>query len=191
MSEVQTEFNLKEVRISYPHLFEPFAYQGAGKAKYSAKFLLNKQTHAALIKQIAEGIKALSAASYKDKKVPAADKLCLKDGDLSGKDEEAGCWVLSASEDSRPVVVDRNRSPLVAEDDAIQPGYYVNAKIRLWAQDNQYGKRINANLLGVQLVKEGERLGSGRTRQSADEMFDDVSGSFGDETGGADDNPFG
>lgn len=191
MTEVQTEFNLKEVRISYPHLFEPFAYQGTGKAKYSAKFLLDKKLHAGLIKQVAEGIKALSAATFKDKKTPPADKLCLKDGDLSGKDEEAGCWVLSASEDSRPVVVDRNRSPLVAEDDAIQPGFYVNGKIRLWAQDNQYGKRINANLLGVQLVKEGERLGSGRTRQSADDMFDDVSGSFGDDTAELDNDPFG
>ena len=191
MSEVQIEFNLKEVRISYPHLFEPFAYLGQGKGKYSAKFLLDKKIHAALVQQIAASMKALSAESFKDKKLPPPDKLCLKDGDLGGKDDEAGCWVFSASENTRPVVVDRNRSPLVAEDDAIKGGYYVNAKVRLWVQDNQYGKRINANLIGVQFVKEGPVLGGGRATQSADEMFDDVSGAFGSEPDAVDNDPFG
>lgn len=190
MSENNYEINLPNVRISYPHLFEPFAYQGQGKAKYSAKFMLHKVEHKALIAQVAEKIKAMAAESYKDKKVPPADKLCMRDGDLSGRDEEAGYWVISASEDRRPVVVNRDKSPLVAEDDVIFPGCRVNAKIRLWAQDNQYGKRINANLLGVQFVKKDEKLGSGRSQQSADEMFDDVSGAFGDDDAGSDD-PFG
>ena len=182
-----TEIALRDVRISYPHLFEPFSYQGEGKAKYSAKFLIPK-TNTALVKQVADAMKELAANTYKDKKLPPADKLCLRDGDQTGRDEDAGYWVLSASDDARPVVVDQKRNPLTKEDDVIQPGFWVNAKVRLWAQDNKYGKRINANLLGVQFVKEGERLGSGRTRQSADEMFDSVE-AFQDEAGGESD-PF-
>jgi hypothetical protein len=189
--EIKTEFNLSNVRISYPHLFEPKSFPGnTGKPKHSAKFLLNKKDHAALIASIQGGIIALAKSSLKDKKVPPPDKLCLRDGDLSGKEEEAGCWVFSASEVTRPVVVDQNRSPLVEADDAIRGGYFVNAKVNLWAQDNQYGRRINANLLGVQLVKVGPLLGSGRSNQSADDMFDEVSGAFGDDST-ADENPFG
>lgn len=170
-----TEIVLTEARASYPHLFEPFAYQGQGKAKYSCKFLIPKSNKALIDKIIAE-IKALSANTYKDKRVPPADKLCFRDGDTTGRAEDEGFWVLSASDDARPIVVDQKRNPLTKEDEVIYPGCVVNGRIRLWAQDNQYGKRINANLLGVQFVKDGERLGSGRTRQSADEMFDSVEG---------------
>lgn len=184
-----TEIALREVRISYPHLFEPFAYQGQGKAKYSAKFLIPK-SNKALVDQIAAEMKALAAESYKDKKLPPADKLCLRDGDQTGRDEDAGYWVLSASDDTRPVVVDQKRNPLTAEDEVIYPGCVVNAKINLWAQDNQYGKRINANLMGVQFVKDGERLGNGRTRPPADEMFDSVEGFDDGSSADNDTDPF-
>lgn len=185
MSEVNTDFVLKNVRISYPKLFTAEAFQnGTGPAKYSASFLLDKTKDAAQIKEIQSAIVALAAVSFKSKRTPPADKLCLRDGDLSGKDDYADAWVLSASEASRPNVVDQKRAPLVEDDNAIQPGYFVNAKVRLWVQDNQWGSRVNADLIGVQLVKEGPLLGSGRVRESAEEMFGEVS-DF------ADDNPFG
>lgn len=182
-----TEIALHSVRISYPHLFEPFSGPDNGKPKYSAKFLIPK-SNTALVKQIADAIKALCAAEASDKKVPPADKLCLRDGDLSGKEEEAGHWTLSASDDGRPVVVDQKRNPVVAEDELFYPGCVVNAKVRLWYMSNKYGKRVPANLLGVQFVKDGPRLGSGRVRQSADEMFDSVEGF--DSPQGDDSDPF-
>ncbi len=44
-----------------------------------------------------------------------------------------------------------------------EDGAIVNADISLWAQDNpQWGKRINANLLGVQYVSCEEALGQAR-----------------------------
>lgn len=187
MTDVKTEINLRNVRISYPHLFEPFAYQGQGKAKYSAKFLIPKSDKEQ-VQKIVETIKALAAATYKDKRVPPSEKLCLRDGDTTGRAEDEGYWVLSASDDRRPVVVNRDKSPLVAEDEVIYPGCWVNAKVNLWAQDNQYGKRVNANLWGVQFVKDGDRLGGGRKSETPDEMFGDVS-DFGDDTG-AESDPF-
>lgn len=185
--ELNLEINLPNVRISYPHLFEPYAGPNGGKAKYSAMFLLHKVEHAALIEQIKARIKAVIAQEFKGKtRVPAGDKLCLRDGDLSGRPDEAGYWTFSSSESRRPVVVNRDRSPLVAEDEVIFPGCRVNAKVRLWAQDNQYGARINANLIGVQFVKDDEKLGNGRAAYSADDMFDDVSSAFGEEVPGND-----
>jgi hypothetical protein len=182
-----TEIVLKQVRISYPHLFEPFAMYPSEKAKYSAKFLIPK-SNTALVDKIKAEIIELAKASFKDKKCPPQDKLCLKDGDHTGKDEDKGHWIFSASEDSRPVVVDQKVNPLTKEDDVVYPGCVVTARVRLWAQDNIWGKRINANLLGVQFVKDGERLGSGRTRQSAEEMFESVEGF--DEGGDAGNDAF-
>ena len=190
--DTKYEINLKGVRISYPHLFEPWAKKAGEKKKYSASFLLHKVEHKDLIRQVAQTMKACAAEEAKDKRLPPPDKLCLRDGDLSGRPENEGHWTLNASESTRPVVANRDKSPLAAEDDVIYPGAVVNGKIRLWYQDNQYGKRVNANLLGVQFVKDGERLGNRAGRQSAEEMFDSVEG-FEDEpeSVAAGDDPFG
>jgi hypothetical protein len=48
----------------------------------------------------------------------------------------------------------------------------VNASIELWCQDNNYGKRINASLRGVQFLKDGEAFAGGGVA-NADE-FDDL-----------------
>jgi hypothetical protein len=179
------EINLRNVRISYPHIFEPYSYQGEGKPSYSATFLLHKEQHAALIKDIVARMKALAGESFKDKKLPPSDKLCLRDGDQSGRPESEGHWTMAARESTRPLVVHRDMSPLVESDEVIYAGCIVNARIRLWAQDNKYGRRINANLLGVQFVGDGERLG-GRGRLAPESMFEPVS-SFDDAPG---DDPF-
>lgn len=181
------DINLKNVRISYPHLFEPFTSPDGGKPKFSGRFLLNKETHATLIKEVQDAIRAMAKTGYKDGKIPPADKLCLRDGDQSGRDEEVGCWTLNASDDKRPVVVNADRSALTAEDDVIYPGCRVNARIRLWVQDNKYGRRINANLLGVQFAGDADRLGNGVSRPKVDEMFEEVSDFAGN---GDDDSPF-
>ena len=40
-------------------------------------------------------------------------------------------------------------------------GCYVNVTLDIWAQDNQYGKRINAKLLAIQFDKDGEAFSGG------------------------------
>mgnify|MGYP001230954780 CR=1 FL=1 len=50
---------------------------------------------------------------------------------------------------------------------------YVNANIELWAQNNAYGKRINATLLVVQFSKDGEPFGEGGSSASVND-FDSV-----------------
>ena len=68
---------------------------------------------------------------------------------------------ISARCDRRPQVVGRDMSSLVEGDGILYAGCYVNATVRLWAQDNKFGKRINAQLRAVQFVKEGSRFGEG------------------------------
>jgi hypothetical protein len=61
----------------------------------------------------------------------------------------------------------------LAEDDGVlYSGCYVNMTVTLWTQDNEYGKRVNANLRAVQFVKDGEAFGVAPV--DAEEEFDEV-----------------
>ena len=62
---------------------------------------------------------------------------------------------------------------VVEEDNIIYGGCYVNASISFWGQNNKWGKRVNANLYGIQFSKDGEPFGLGPVDVSED--FDDIS----------------
>lgn len=157
---------LKDVRLTFPQLFEPKQVNGQGDPKFSAAFLLPK-THpqvAEIKAAIVEAATAKWAAKHPEvlKALAAADKLALHDGDAkSDYDGYAGSLFINASNKIRPLVIGPQREPLVAADGKPYSGCYVNAIIELWAQDNQFGKRVNASLLGVQFVRDGERLAGG------------------------------
>jgi hypothetical protein len=93
-------------------------------------------------------------------KIPR-EKHCIKDGDESDLDGYAGCFSLKASSSKRPTVIDRDKTPLTADDEKLYAGCYVNAVVDFWIQNNVYGKRLNANLYGVQFVKDGDPFGMG------------------------------
>lgn len=150
---------LTNVRLSYPHLFTAKAAQGSDKAKYSASFLLDKGKDAKQIKTVQAAIDSLLAEKFKGKKLPA-DKICLRDGDAKDDENYAGKFYINASNDKRPQVVDTDKTPLASDDNKPYAGCYVNGVLRLWAQDNQYGKRINASLEAVQFWKDGEPFGA-------------------------------
>jgi hypothetical protein len=88
---------------------------------------------------------------------------------------------IKASNNKRPLVIDRDKTPLTEDDNKMYAGCYVNAIIDLWVQQNSWGKRINANLLGVQFLKDGEPFSDG-ANASADSFDafgdDDVDGMF-------------
>ena len=50
---------------------------------------------------------------------------------------------------------------LTEADGLVYSGCYVNARVELWVQDNANGKRINAKLLGIQFVRDGDAFGAG------------------------------
>lgn len=171
---------IKNAVISYPHLFEPYG-KGEDTKKYSAKFLLSKETHKADIVALNKIIADAAIAKWKTK-LPATS-ICLKNGELTGKEQDENFFILSASESRRPVVVDTDKSPIYPEDavERMYAGTVVNVLVRLWEQDNSYGRKINANLLAVQRVRDGERLSAAPSTVDVDNVFDDVSGAFGDD----------
>tara|TARA_R110002126_G_scaffold86957_2_gene209719 strand:+ start:426 stop:938 length:513 start_codon:yes stop_codon:yes gene_type:complete len=151
-----SKIKLTNVRLSFASVFKRANFNGE-EGKFEATFLLNKETQADQIKQLQDAIdKAVAEANIK---VPA-DKRCLKDGDDFEYDGYAGHMAFKASNNKRPTVIDRDRSPLVEDDNKCQSGDYVNVIVGIWVQNNTYGKRANGNLYGIQFSKEGERFGS-------------------------------
>src|SRR5690606_11645232 len=100
----------------------------------------------------------------------SAGRLCLINGNAKGHVAGyAGNWVINARSPVAPLVIDQNRQPLTQASGKPYSGCYVNAKLIIWAQQNQHGKRINAQLGGVQFVRDGEPL-SGGAPTSVDEF---------------------
>lgn len=164
---------LKNVRLSFPHLFAAQASE-MGKPKYSATFIFepgsaNEKVMLEAIEQVGKEKWGPKWPAVK-KSLTAGLKICLKDGDM--KSQYAGFegnMFVAASNVKRPLVVDRDASPLTEADGKPYGGCYVNASIDIWAQDHaQYGQRINASLLGVQFVKDGESFGGGLSASTDD-----------------------
>lgn len=151
------KIKLKNARLSFPSLFRMAEFGGESTGKFEATFVLDKKEHADLIKSIESQIDSMMKNDLKSKL--AADKICLKDGDTLGRPEFEGKMTIKASTKRRPVVIDRDKSALAEEDNKPYGGCYVNGILSLWPQNNQYGKRINAQLDGVQFYADGEPFG--------------------------------
>ncbi len=170
---------LKNVRLSFPSLFTKSTFEG-NEGKFEATFLIpksDKKTYKAIMAAIEECKSEAKLNRVKD------DMLCIKDGDEIFEDKEydgyEDHWAIKAGNTKRPLLIDNDKSQLEESDNRLYAGCYVNAQISPWAQDNKFGKRINANLLGVQFVKDGDPFGDA-VSASADD-FDDESDDYDDE----------
>lgn len=164
---------IKNARLSFPSLFKTAKFGGDDTGKYEATFILDKDEHADIIAEIQGAMTKLMKDELKGK-VPS-DKLCLKDGDDSGRAEMANCYTIKASTKKRPLVLHRDKSPITEDDNVVYAGCYVNAIVTLWAQNNQWGKRINAQLDGVQFCRDGHPFGDGAVTVDEFDAFGDDS----------------
>lgn len=168
---------LTQVRLAFPVLFEAKTVNGEGKPAFSAAFLIDPADPqvaaiSAEIERVAKekwGVKADALL----KTLRATDKLALHDGDLKANYEGyAGNLYISARGKVRPMVLDRDgKTEITEEDGKIYAGCYVNAIIDFWAQDNNYGKRVNATLHKVQFFKDGDAFAGG---SMSNEEFEDL-----------------
>jgi hypothetical protein len=152
-----SKITLSNVRLSFPSLFSRAVFDGK-EGKFEATFLLNKETQADQIATLQAAIDA--AIKEAGIKVPAG-KTCLKDGDDSEYQGYEGHMSFKAAGSKRPTVIDRDKCPLIEDDGKPYAGCYVNAIVDVWIQNNNYGKRANGNLYGVQFVTDGEAFGAG------------------------------
>jgi hypothetical protein len=163
-------FKITNVRLSFPSLFQRAEFEG-DVGKYEATFLFPKETPEG--KKLHKLLSGKIEAAIKEAKIKiSSDKRCLKDGDNFEYDSHQGMWSFKASANRRPNVLNRDKSPLTEEDEVVYAGCYVNAVVDIWVQNNKWGKRVNANLYGVQFLKDGEPFGMGPTDVTDD--FDEV-----------------
>lgn len=169
---------LTNVRLAFPTLFEAKTVNGEGKPAFSASFLLDpKDPQIVAINAAIDAVAKEKWGAKVDsvlKVIKAGDKTCLHSGDLkSNYDGFEGMLYVSARNALRPLVIDTNKAPLTEQDGRVYAGCFVNAQVELWTQDNNYGKRVNATLMGVQFYRDGESFTGGGTASADD--FDDIS----------------
>ena len=168
---------LPNVRLAFPALFEAKTVNGEGEPRFSAAFLLSPKHPA--FKEVEAAIEAVAKEKWGAKyakileELKNKDKTALHDGNSKSEyDGYEGNFFISAGNKVRPTVLDRDKSPLVAADGRPYAGCFVNAVVEIWAQDNKFGKRINASLGGVQFFKDGDAFAGGGVADESD--FDDI-----------------
>lgn len=184
-------FTIKNCRLSFPHIFEasPESQAPGARLMFSATFLIPKDSDTA--KAVKEEIKRVAETKWGAKastmlpQLFSQDKVCLHDGNAKQYDGYADHYYVTSKDKVRPVIVDRDRTPLAEADGKPYAGCYVNALVDFWAQDNQYGKRINCVLKGVQFVRDGDAFTAGTVASTDD--FEDLSAEHASKTESIDD----
>lgn len=169
------KIKIASARLSFPSLFQHAVFGGEPTGKYEATAILDKVEHAEVISQIQQAIDSLVKEKHKGKR-PADDKICLKDGDDMGRPEYEGKMTIKASTKKRPLVINRDKTPITEDDNIIYAGCYCNFIMTIWAQDNAYGKRINAQLDGIQFVRDGDAFGDAGVSVNEFDAFGNDSG---------------
>lgn len=173
------KLKLKNVRLSFPDLFEAGEYEG--KRKFGATFLItpgsenDKEVRKALESVAKEAFKDKGAAILKAAMAGGNQKCCYWDGNSKAYDGYTDQMALTAKRDEdkgRPTVLDEGRNPLAAGDGKPYAGCYVDAIVELWAQDNKYGKTVRATLMGVQFRAHGDAFGAGGGVANVDDFED-------------------
>jgi hypothetical protein len=172
---------VKNVRLGFPNLFEATVVGNDPKAKPRFSAMLIIPADHPQLEDIRAKQTAVAKEKWRDKAgavmkgLEKQDKIALHDGDTKAQyDGLEGNFYLSAAsqESAPPTVIDRDRSPLTSKSGRPYAGCYVNASVEIWAQDNQWGQRINCTLRGIQFFNDGESFSAGRPAD-ADE-FDEV-----------------
>ncbi len=179
------EVKLKNVRLSFPNLWHAREFKtGDGKPRFDASFLCEPGSEND--KAILAAIDAAGKAEHGEKWVSVkkglwgqSNKCCYLDGntkDYGGYEDQ---WALSCHAKARPLIIDRDKSPLSEEDGRPYAGCYVNAKVEIYVQKGE-NAGIRASFSGIQFVSEGEAFTGGKPA-SADDFDDLGEGADGDD----------
>lgn len=152
-----TFIKLNDVRLSFPALFTPKVWPSATtEPKFEATFILNKDQHKKEIDLINQRIDEILTTNKFTRSKLKSDHLCLKDGDLSDKEEYQNSYTIKAKSGRRFPIVDRDAvTPIAESDNIFYAGCYVSAYIDLWIYTKP-NMGIGANLKSIQFRKKGE-----------------------------------
>lgn len=195
---MKRETNMKvtfPARAAFLNVFEPKGYEG-GPPTFNGKFIVDPSDKAT-VKKLDDAMLQVAKEKWGDKAQKIFDNMVktgkpkgievafvhqsYNDTDGDPYDGFDGMFYVSASskQDRRPLLIDRDKTPLVAQDGRPYSGCHVNVQVEIWAQDNNFGKAIRAELKALQFVKDGDAF-AGSSPASADD-FDVVDGSDADD----------
>ena len=161
-----------EARLSYVHLFKPYAFQQGQEEKYSVTVLVPKtdvDTKARIDAAIGEAEQRGIADKWNGVRPPIlptpvhdGDGVRPSDGMPFG-DECKGHWVFTASAkaDYPPEVVDMNGNPIIDQSE-VYSGMYGRVNVSFFPYAFGGKKGIGCGLGPVQKLRDGEVLGGGR-----------------------------
>ena len=163
-----TNVTTGEVRLSYAHLFKPYAMQPGQEEKFSTTILLPKSDTAtkARIDAAIEAAKQKGAAGNWNGVIPPVVPDPIWDGDGVKQDgtefgpAAKGHWVFTArsNKDRAPEVVDRNGNPIINQSE-IYSGVYGRVNVEFYPYNFQGKKGVGCSLGPVQKLRDGEALG--------------------------------
>ena len=173
---------LRDVRLSFidslfvaEYFDESDASDPKKKKSYRATALINPETQSDQVDAIKAAMKKCAEAEWGKVKIPKGVVFCLKDGNKKDYDGYEDMLYIGAGNTIKPHVVARDgKTPLGEEEGVIYAGCQVNFSFRLWAQNNQWGKKVNAALIGVQFVSDGDAFGA--EQPDVTDVFEDESG---------------
>lgn len=182
---------LQNVRLSFPHIAEPQERSASGRTwrEWNADFILPAD-HPGYAKFM-ETYGKLAQEKWKEHaqqvmQMIHADRNTRAYGD--GKERinkktyeqldgyQGMMYITASNKNQMPQIFRTDGTQVEAAMEAQQiarqmyGGCYVNVAIKLWLQDNEHGRGIRCDLIGIQFAGDGEPFGEGAP---------DVSGMFG------------
>ena len=164
-----TNITTGEVRLSYVHLFKPYAYQPGQEEKFSCTILVPK-TDTDTMSRINAAIEAAKQKGTSEKwngQCPPILPTPVYDGDgvrpsdgMAFGPECKGHWVFTASAkaDYPPEVVDTQGNPIINQSE-VYSGMYARVNVTFFPYAFGGKKGVGCGLGPVQKRRDGESLG--------------------------------
>jgi hypothetical protein len=176
-TEVKAKVKLTNVLMVFADIFEVSKFNPENP-KYGATFNLGnvKGPNAELIKEIKNVVAAAARDKWPKRELKetlAEVRLPFKYGKIVNKkrkydsvEDDDFIVVSTANSDHPPALVDRQVKPITSREE-LYAGCTVNAVLTPYAYDNK-SEGILFNLVSIQLVKQGKKLGGGASRPEED-----------------------
>lgn len=162
-----TQVTTGKVRFSFLNVFTPRQMEGSPDAKYSVTLLIPKSDRATIakIKAAQQAAKDVWSSKHAGKAAPSkstihdGDGVRPSDGEPFG-DECKGCYVMTVSSKTKPVLVYADKTPLT-EQTELYSGCYGKAVINFFCYETAGNRGISAGLNGLMKLEDGEPLAGG------------------------------
>lgn len=184
------------IKVSYPTIFQPKAFQPGGDPTFSIVLMIDKKNKEQMgfLRVLHADVKTCLETRWPDPAkrprtpIIGETRSPIKDGDKTlnsqgipygeNNPEYAGHYFVRAATKQRPGVVDLNKQEIV-DSNEIYGGCICRVNLNAYAFDMSQNKGVTFGLNAVQKWADDERFGGGRP--PIDELFDDVGANGADD----------